>query len=98
MTKNVVKNVWFLEVVHLFFGSNEGTGRKASVGEMIKEHVVRHKSGNRNDMPAGDLAEPITELFHVGNAAVGQRQRLCHRQKFVTRTALQGGLCAPEQA
>jgi hypothetical protein len=36
MTKNVVKDVGFLEIVQLFLRSDEGTGWKAPVGEMIE--------------------------------------------------------------
>jgi hypothetical protein len=59
MTKNVVKNVRFLEIVQLFLRSDEGTGRKAPVGEVIKENVVGDEFGHRHDAPASDLFKTV---------------------------------------
>ena len=49
MAKNVVEDIRLLEIVQLLLGADEDTSRKASVGEMVEEHVVGHESGHRNN-------------------------------------------------
>jgi hypothetical protein len=92
VAKDVVEDVGFLEIIQLLLGSDEGTGRKAPIGEVIEENVIGNELGHRNDAPAGNLFKSVTQLFHVRNAAVGQRQRRCHGEEFVTRAALQNSV------
>ena len=64
---------------------------------MIEEHVVGDEFGHRHDAPASDLFKPVAQLFHIGNAAVGQRKRFSHGEEFVTGAVLQRSNRATEQ-
>src|ERR1700722_1091980 len=97
MAKDVVKDVRLLQVIQFLLGADEGPGWKTPVGEMIEEHLVGHESGYGNDTPAGNLFKAVAQLFHVRDAAIGQRERVHHRKEFVTRTVLQCSKRAAEQ-
>ncbi len=89
MAENIVEDVGLLEIIHLLFGADEGSGRKSPVRQMIEEDIVGNELGDRNDAPAGDPFEPIAQPFHVGDAGFGELERVHHRGELVAGAVVQ---------
>ena len=72
MSENVVKDIWFLEIVELCLRSDEGTRREALVGEVIKEDFVGNKISDRYDTPPRQRFELVREPLHIRHTTVGK--------------------------
>ena len=89
MAENIVEDIRLLEIIHLRFRADERAGRKALIGEMVEEHLVRHKPVHRHDAPAGQFFETGAELFHVRNAMVRKLKLAERRREFIAGAARQ---------
>ena len=59
MAEDVVEDIGLFDVVELVGAADELAGRKAPVGEVIEEDVVRHERGHSDDAPTGQLLQVV---------------------------------------
>ena len=76
VAENIMENIWLLKVFKFLFRSDERTSRKAAIGEMIKEDLIRHQLGYGHDAPASFLFQLVAQLLHIRDAALRQAKRL----------------------
>ncbi len=55
MSKDVVEDVRFLEIINLLRCTKKGRGRKFTVEKHFEENIFWHKSRNRNNLPSCDI-------------------------------------------
>ncbi|TXT44701.1 MAG: hypothetical protein FD139_2132 [Methylocystaceae bacterium] len=97
MPEDVMEDVGLLQIFELRLRANEGAGRKAPIGEMIEEGVVRNQPGHRNDAPAGHGPQSSAKIRELRNAGARQFELLLRRQELVAGPAGQERRLAGEQ-
>ncbi|MNG05624.1 hypothetical protein D3C84_888260 [compost metagenome] len=77
-----------MQVVELFFGTNEGRHRKALAGQQFEKGLERNQRRHAGDLPAGGGAEHLVDLAQLRDAVVRQAQLFDAVQVFLARAAL----------
>ena len=76
MAEHVVKDVGLLKVIELIGAADEIAGDESPIGHMIEEHVVGHQPRHGDDLPAGQLHQPLGQFLEIGNARLGKLQHV----------------------